>query len=36
VVVEADEFLDHVAPFESVTAAQGAIDGWVQAYNLLK
>lgn len=27
------EFLDYVAPFESLTAAQEAIDGWVQAYN---
>lgn len=28
-----EEFLDHVAPFESLTAAQGAIDGWVAGYN---
>ncbi len=27
------EFLDHVAPFESVAAAQEAVDGWVSAYN---
>jgi transposase InsO family protein len=26
------EFLDHVAPFESVPAAQDGIDGWVEAY----
>ncbi len=28
-----EEFLDHVVPFESVAAAQEAIDGWVHAYN---
>ncbi|MFJ8962886.1 IS481 family transposase [Lentzea sp. NPDC102401] len=28
-----EEFLDHVAPFESITAAQEAIDGWVAGYN---
>nr|WP_245577259.1 integrase core domain-containing protein [Actinoplanes globisporus] len=27
------ELLDHVAPFESLAAAQEAIDGWVHAYN---
>jgi transposase InsO family protein len=27
------ELLDHVAPFESVAAAQQAIDAWVSAYN---
>jgi len=27
------EFLDHVAPFESIVAAQQAIDGWIAAYN---
>jgi Integrase core domain len=27
------ELLDHVAPFESLQAAQAAIDGWVHAYN---
>jgi transposase InsO family protein len=27
------ELLDHVAPFESLPAAQEAIDGWVQSYN---
>lgn len=27
------EFLDHVAPFETITAAQDAIDGWVAGYN---
>src|SRR5439155_9568980 len=27
------ELLDHVAPFESLAAAQEAIDGWVSAYN---
>ncbi|MDP4512145.1 IS481 family transposase [Nonomuraea turcica] len=27
------ELLDHVAPFESLTAAQDAIDAWVHAYN---
>jgi transposase InsO family protein len=27
------ELLDHVAPFESLEAAQAAIDGWVHAYN---
>ncbi|MFI7337208.1 IS481 family transposase [Streptomyces sp. NPDC050085] len=28
-----EEFLDHVAPFESLAAAQDAVDGWVNAYN---
>ena len=28
-----EELLDHVAPFESLTAAQQAIDAWVHAYN---
>ncbi|MEV5541036.1 IS481 family transposase [Saccharopolyspora shandongensis] len=28
-----EEFLDHVAPFESPAAAQAAIDGWVESYN---
>lgn len=28
-----EEFLDHVAPFESLSAAQDAIDGWVASYN---
>ena len=28
-----EEFLDHVVPFESLTAAQDAVDGWVDAYN---
>ncbi|MEV5646269.1 integrase core domain-containing protein [Streptomyces flaveolus] len=28
-----EEFLDHVVPFESLAAAQEAIDGWVHAYN---
>jgi transposase InsO family protein len=28
-----EEFLDHVAPFESQAAAQAAIDGWVESYN---
>lgn len=28
-----EEFLDHVAPFESPAAAQEAVDGWVTAYN---
>ena len=28
-----EEFLDHVAPFESVSTAQDGLDGWVQAYN---
>jgi transposase InsO family protein len=28
-----EEFLDHVVPFESVAAAQAAIDGWVESYN---
>ncbi|QUQ68283.1 IS481 family transposase ISMva2 [Kutzneria sp. CA-103260] len=28
-----EEFLDHVAPFESIAAAQAAIDGWVESYN---
>jgi hypothetical protein len=27
------ELLDHVAPFESLTAAQEAIDAWVHTYN---
>lgn len=27
------EFLDHVAPFESLEAAQAAVDGWVESYN---
>jgi transposase InsO family protein len=27
------ELLDHVTPFESLAAAQEAIDGWVHAYN---
>jgi transposase InsO family protein len=27
------EFLDHVAPFESFTAAQDAIDAWIMSYN---
>ncbi len=27
------EFLDHVAPFESLDAAQAAVDGWVESYN---
>jgi transposase InsO family protein len=27
------ELLDHVAPFESLPAAQEAIDGWVHACN---
>ncbi|OBI95751.1 transposase [Mycobacterium alsense] len=27
------EFLDHVAPFESIGAAQEAVDAWVHAYN---
>ncbi|MGP3919187.1 IS481 family transposase [Nonomuraea sp. 10N515B] len=27
------ELLDHVAPFESLAAAQDAIDAWVHAYN---
>jgi transposase InsO family protein len=27
------EFLDHVAPFETLDAAQEAIDGWVAGYN---
>nr|WP_205669167.1 integrase core domain-containing protein [Amycolatopsis suaedae] len=27
------EFLDHVAPFESITAAQEAVDAWIAAYN---
>ena len=26
------EFLDHVAPFESIAAAQEALDAWVHAY----
>lgn len=28
-----NEFLDHVAPFESAAAAQQAVDGWVAGYN---
>ncbi|WP_371674261.1 integrase core domain-containing protein [Streptomyces sp. NBC_00289] len=28
-----EEFLDHMVPFESLAAAQEAIDGWVHAYN---
>lgn len=28
-----EEFLDHVAPFESIAAAQEAVDAWVHAYN---
>ena len=28
-----EEFLDHVAPFESLAIAQEAIEGWVSAYN---
>ncbi|MEV4127184.1 IS481 family transposase [Nocardia sp. NPDC049707] len=28
-----EEFLDHVAPFESLTAAQQAVDGRIAAYN---
>lgn len=28
-----EEFLDHVAPFESPAAAQAAIDAWVESYN---
>ncbi|MGW2326469.1 IS481 family transposase [Streptomyces sp. NPDC001700] len=28
-----EEFLDHVVPFESLAAAQEAVDGWVHAYN---
>jgi transposase InsO family protein len=28
-----EEFLDHVAPFESLAAAQAAIDAWVESYN---
>lgn len=28
-----EEFLDYVAPFESLAAAQEAIDGWVHANN---
>src|ERR1700755_1512125 len=27
------EFLDHVAPFESIAAAQEAVAAWVHAYN---
>jgi hypothetical protein len=27
------EFLDHVAPFETLDAAQNAVDGWVASYN---
>ena len=27
------EFLDHVAPFETLTAAQDGIDGWIASYN---
>jgi transposase InsO family protein len=28
-----EEFLNHVAPFESAEAAQTALDGWVSSYN---
>jgi transposase InsO family protein len=28
-----EEFLDHALPFESLTAAQDAVDGWVASYN---
>ena len=28
-----EEFCDHVAPFESLAAAQQALDGWVDSYN---
>jgi transposase InsO family protein len=28
-----EEFLDHVAPFESLAAAQEAVDGWISSYN---
>ncbi|MEU7634355.1 integrase core domain-containing protein [Nocardia sp. NPDC049220] len=28
-----EEFLDHVAPFESMAAAQEAVDGWIAGYN---
>jgi transposase InsO family protein len=28
-----EEFLDHVAPFESPAAAQAAIDAWAEGYN---
>ncbi|WP_280332960.1 IS481 family transposase [Nocardia wallacei] len=28
-----EEFLDHVSPFESLTAAQAAVDGWIAGYN---
>lgn len=28
-----EEFLDHAAPFESLDAAQRAVDGWVESYN---
>jgi hypothetical protein len=28
-----EEFLNHVAPFESVESAQAAVDGWVSSYN---
>jgi transposase InsO family protein len=28
-----EEFLEHVAPFESPAAAQAAIDAWVEGYN---
>jgi transposase InsO family protein len=28
-----EEFLNHVAPFESPAAAQAAIDAWVESYN---
>jgi hypothetical protein len=28
-----EDFFDHVAPFESLTAAQAAVDGWVTSYN---
>lgn len=27
------EFLDHVAPFESLDAAQAAVEGWIEGYN---
>ncbi|MGW6425052.1 IS481 family transposase [Nocardia sp. NPDC055053] len=28
-----EEFLDRVAPFESLAAAQEAVDGWISSYN---
>ncbi|WP_370523859.1 integrase core domain-containing protein [Nocardia sp. CY15] len=28
-----EEFLDHVSPFESLAAAQAAVDGWIVGYN---